>query len=146
MTALSDNEILEATKTGLLSIKPFSKERLTPAGYDFACNKDASINPQKYELISTYEVVQLSAQILATIHLKSSFAREGIIGSFAIVDPGFNGNLTLSLFNSGNETIHLIEKEPIVHIVFYRTGTPSSNPYKGKYQNSKDIVKSRRAH
>jgi dCTP deaminase len=144
MTILSDNEILKDLKDGLLGIHPFIEGRLTPAGYDFACNSNTEVAPGSHKLISTSETIMLSAQILATIHMKSSLAREGMIGSFAIVDPGFKGNLTLSIFNAGAETVHLRKDEPIVHIIFYRTGTPSSNPYKGKYQNSQGIEKSKR--
>lgn len=145
MTILSDNEILKEHRDGLIKIQPFFESRLTPAGYDFACNSNIELEPGNHKLISTSETIMLSAQILATIHLKSSLTREGIIGSFAIIDPGFKGNLTLSIFNAGKETVRFKKDEPIVHIIFHRTGTPSSNPYKGKYQNSQGIEKSKRS-
>src|SRR5256885_12225556 len=33
--------------------------------------------------------------------LRSSFAREGVIASLALVDPGYQGQLTISLYNAG---------------------------------------------
>jgi dCTP deaminase len=127
-----------------MRIVPFSEERLTPAGYDFASYSTVNLDPKLAKLISTFESIELGPQILATIHLKSSFAREGIIGSFAIIDPGFKGRLTLSLYNAGENVVHLMKNEPIIQIVFHRTGEPSNNPYKGKYQNSYNITPSKR--
>lgn len=144
MTALSDKEILAALQKRTLNIIPFHKERLTPAGYDFASFSAVDLSPKSHELIATSEAVELSNQILATIHLKSSFAREGVIGSFAVIDPGYKGKLTLSMYNAGTSVIHIKENEPIVQIVFYRTGEPSTKPYNGKYQNTQGIAFSRR--
>ena len=144
MTILSDTEILAALNNGMLNIVPFSKESLNPAGYDFVSYSNIDLHPKDHRLILTSESIELSAQILATIHLKSSLAREGVIGSFAIIDPGFRGRLTLSLYNAGTTTVHIEKNEPIAHIVFHRTGEPSSRPYEGKYQNSYKIIQSRR--
>jgi dCTP deaminase len=144
LTVLSDREILAALSKGMLRIAPFSKERLSPGGYDFGSDSVIDLSPKNHKLILTSESIELSAQILATIHLKSSLAREGVIGSFAIIDPGFKGRLTLLLYNAGTTTVHIEKNEPIVQIVFNRTGEPSDHPYTGKYQNSYKIIQSRR--
>lgn len=144
MTVLSDIEILsEIGKKGII-ITPFSKMRVTPAGYDLSSQSEVEIKSKEQKLLITLESVQLCDRVLATIHLKSSLCREGIVGSFAIIDPGFRGQLTLSLFNAGSSHVHIDKEEPIVQIVFYQTGEPSLNPYKGKYQDSSGIVESRR--
>jgi len=116
LAVLSCEEIVAATRKGELSIIPFSKERLTPAGYDFASDLKFDLAPKEQRLVLTSERIDLSASILATIHLKSSLAREGIIGSFAIIDPGFRGKLTLCLYNSGTKVVSIEENEPIVQI------------------------------
>jgi len=141
---LSDKEILAALQKKTLNIIPFHKDRLTPAGYDFASFSAIALSPRSHKLIATSETVELGNQILATIHLKSSFAREGVIGSFAVIDPGYRGKLTLSMYNVGTSIIHIEENEPIVQIVFYRTGEPSTQPYDGRYQNAQGIAYSKR--
>lgn len=145
MTVLSYGEIIAAMKKGELHIVPFSKERLTPAGYDFASDLKFDLAPKEQKLVMTSECIDLSASILATIHLKSSLTREGMMGSFAIIDPGFRGKLTLCLHNSGKKVITVEKNESIVQLVFHRTGKPSAHPYEGKYQNSFKIVKSLRS-
>jgi dCTP deaminase len=144
MTALSDNEILLSIKVRRLVIQPFSREKLTPAGYDFSSATAFTLPPKQQRTIATTEHLELPNDILGIIHLKSSLCREALIGSFAIIDPGFRGNLTLSLFNSGESHIQINKNEPIIHVIFQKTGNPSSNPYQGKYQDSSGRVESKR--
>jgi deoxycytidine triphosphate deaminase len=73
LAVLSDKEILAALERGILKIIPFSKERLNPAGYDFASDAVVHFAPKDHKLVLSSESIELSAQILATIHLKSSF-------------------------------------------------------------------------
>ncbi|MDH4221474.1 MAG: dCTP deaminase, partial [Candidatus Bathyarchaeota archaeon] len=65
-------------------------------------------------------------------------------GSFAVVDPGFRGQLTLNLHNAGEKEITIKEGEPIVQIVFHKLGSPAKKGYRGLYQNSRGIVPSKR--
>ena len=82
--------------------------------------------------------------IVAFMHIRSSLAREGIIGSFAVVDPGFRGQLTLNLQNTSDKQIILNQGERIVQIVFHHLGKVAKKGYNGSYQDSKDIVLSKR--
>lgn len=144
MTVLSDQRIIEALKSGTLKINPFSVEKLNPAGYDFSSSSRFLLNPKEWKLISTLETVELSSSLIATIHLKSSLAREGIMGSFAIIDPGFRGQLTLSIYNAGNNIVKIDRNEPIVQVVFHFMETQSDIPYHGNYQDSLGVVESKR--
>jgi dCTP deaminase len=144
MTVLSDNEILSLINERSIIIEPFLKDRLTSAGYDFSSGTAFDLQPKQQKLVATAERIGLPADILGTIHLRSSLCREGLIGSFAVIDPGFRGKLTLSLFNSGESTVHIEKNEPFVQVVFHKTGKPSISPYHGRYQDSLGLVKSRR--
>jgi dCTP deaminase len=145
LTVLSDAEILKALKTGEIKLEPNDLSTcLNPAGYDLRCSRTVVIKPKKYELVATIETVELSLKITAYMHIRSSLAREGIIGSFAVVDPGFRGQLTLNLHNVSDKEVSLIEGERIVQIVFHILGSPAIKGYNGSYQNSEGIVTSKR--
>jgi dCTP deaminase len=145
MTILSDTEILEHLATEKIKLEPNDLSAcLNPAGYDLRCSKKAFLKPKKYELVATIETVELSLDIVAFLHIRSSLAREGIIGSFAVVDPGFRGQLTLNLLNISEKEVILKEGERIVQIVFHRLGNTAKKGYNGSYQNSEGIVKSKR--
>jgi dCTP deaminase len=144
MTILSDIELLFLISNNQMVIEPFSKDRLTPAGYDFSSGVACDLHPKQQTLIVTAEHLEVPANVLGTIYLKSSLCREALIGGFAVIDPGFRGKLTLSLFNTGESTVHIDKNEPLIQVVFHKTGEPSSNPYNGRYQDSLGLVESKR--
>lgn len=141
---LSDKEILEHMKRGEIRITPFKASCLNPAGCDLRSSSEIVIKPKQYKLIATLETVELGLSVMASLHIRSSLAREGVIGSFAVVDPGFHGQLTLNLNNVNEEPITIRLAEPIVQIVFHKLRRPAGKGYNGLYQNSKGIVRSKR--
>ena len=144
MTILSDVELLFLISNKQMVIEPFLKDRLTPAGYDFSSGVACDLPPKQQMLIVTAEHLEVPADVLGTIYLKSSLCREALIGGFAVIDPGFRGKLTLSLFNAGDSIVHIDKNEPLIQVVFHKTGEPSSNPYNGRYQDSSGLVESKR--
>jgi len=144
LTALSDEEILECLKRGEIKITPFEASCLNPAGYDLRSSSKVVIKPKRYELTATLETVELGLEVMGSLHIRSSLAREGVIGSFAVVDPGFRGQLTLNLHNDGEKVVTLRRGEPIVQIVFHKLGRKARKGYSGVYQNSRGIVPSKR--
>jgi dCTP deaminase len=142
---LSDVEIMEYLQSGEIGLEPSDLSAcLNPAGYDLRCSKTVVLKPKQYELVATLETVELGLSVVAFLHIRSSLAREGIIGSFAVVDPGFRGQLTLNLHNVSEKEITLREGERIVQIVFHNLGSAAKKGYDGSYQNSKGIVSSKR--
>ena len=145
MTVLSDSQILKSLKKGEIKLEPNDLSTcLNPAGYDLRSLKTVTIKPKEYELVATLETVELDLNIVAFMHIRSSLAREGIIGSFAVIDPGFRGQLTLHLQNVSNKEIKIKEKERIVQIVFHNLSGKANKGYNGSYQNSKGVVTSKR--
>jgi dCTP deaminase len=141
---LSDEEILEHLERGDIRIIPFEISCLNSAGYDLRSSSELVIEPRQYELTATLETVELGLKVTASLHIRSSLAREGVVGSFAVVDPGFRGQLTLNLHNVGGREVTIREGEPMVQIVFHKLGRTARKGYGGLYQNSRGIVSSKR--
>ncbi|NJE62343.1 dCTP deaminase [Thermococcus sp. 21S7] len=140
-------------------IEPFNEKSLQPAGYDLRVGREAYINgelidvrgagkvvipPRTYALILTLERVKLPDDVMGDMKLRSSLAREGLLGSFAWVDPGWDGNLTLGVYNASDKPVELAYGERFVQIAFIRLEGPAKNPYRGNYQGSQHLVLSRR--
>lgn len=142
--SLSHVNIEELIKKKELEISPFSVKNITPAGYDLRVLEKVELKPMEHTLVATLERVKLSLKLIGLLYIKSSLAREGIFASLAVVDPGFDGQLTISLFNSTKKPIKINENEPFVQIVFFKLLKEAKKGYKGKYQYSKGIVKSKR--
>ena len=140
---LSDKEIASAIKNGELRIRP-SEFRLNPAGVDLRIDRDIHLEPKQQLLVASIERVELSNGIVGFLHLRSSLAREGLFASLALVDPGFRGQLTVSLYNSGDSAVNLGKGERFIQLSLLRLGKPAINKYAGRYQNSSGVVASRR--
>src|SRR6267378_3713618 len=140
---LSDKEIASAIKIGDLRILP-SGFRLNPAGVDLRIDREIRLEPKQQLLVASIERVELSSRIVGFLHLRSSLAREGLFASLALVDPGFRGQLTVSLYNSGDSAVNLAKGERFIQLSLLRLGKPAINKYAGRYQNSSGVVASRR--
>jgi len=138
-------------------IEPFEEKSLQPAGYDlrvgekasidgrdFEINEDITIPPSSTALVLTLERIRLPNDIIGSMRLRSSLAREGLIGSFAWVDPGWDGRLTLAIFNASKNPVTLHYGERFVQITFISLVAEPRRPYSGSYQGSMDLVKSKR--
>ena len=143
MTVLSDTEIESRIQRGDLGINPFDLACLNGAGYDLRLGSELIIEPVGQRLTSTLERIEMPADLVGTLHIRSSLARMGIIGSLALVDPGFRGQLTISLFNSGSGRFSLREGERFIQLVLHPLSMKALRPYQGKYQDSQGIVERR---
>src|SRR5207244_12669176 len=115
-----------------------------PAGVDLRIDRDLELNPGQQRLAATLERVELSENFLGILHIRSSLAREGIVASLALVDPGFQGQLTVSLHNAGDRPVRLTRGERFIQLSILRLGTPATHTQNGTYQNRRAIAKSRR--
>src|SRR2546430_2517039 len=113
--ALSDNGIIGAIKTGQFHIVP-RNPKLNPAGIDLRADRSLVLRPGQQKLVATIERVELSENFLGILHIRSSLAREGIVASLALVDPGFRGQLTVSLHNAGDRLVSLRKGERFIQL------------------------------
>lgn len=144
MALLPDHEIRRRVLEGTLVIDPFEDANLSPAGYDARLGESIKLGPGRRCLTYTLERFELPLDLAGLIHLRSSLAREGLVASFALVDPGFRGHLTLPLFNAGSEVVEIEAGERIVQISFCKLESPAFRGYSGRYQDSFGAVPSRR--
>src|SRR5205807_6263401 len=118
--------------------------RINPAGIDLRIDREVRLEPKQHSLVASIERVELSDTIVGFLHLRSSLAREGLFASLALVDPGFRGQLTVSLYNSGDSAVNLAKGERFIQLSLLRLGKPAISKYAGRYQNSSGVVASRR--
>ena len=143
MTILSDREVGKRLQTGSILLKPFDSSCLGPSGYDLRLGVSVTIQPREHRLVATLERVELGDDVAGTLHIRSSLARAGIIASLAMVDPGFRGQLTISLFNAGAEPFSMRRNDRFVQLVLHRLSSKTRRPYSGRYQDSQGIVDTR---
>jgi len=102
------------------------------------------IPPQSFLLATTVEFIRIPTNITAFVEGRSSIGRIGLfIQNAGWVDPGFEGNITLELFNANRLPIRLSSGRRICQIVFAFMDKATRTPYKGKYQGQRGTVGSR---
>jgi dCTP deaminase len=107
---------------------------LGPAGYDVRVDQNLLLKPGAFALASTVERFKIPNNILATVHDKSTWARRGLAVQTTVIEPGWEGYLTLELSNHSNNSIKLESGSPIAQIIFHMLLEPTEMPYNGKYQ------------
>jgi dCTP deaminase len=102
------------------------------------------IPPQSFMLATTVEYIRIPPNVTAFVEGRSSIGRLGLfIQNAGWVDPGFEGNITLELFNANRLPLRLASGRRICQIVFAFMDKATRTPYAGKYQGQRGTVGSR---
>lgn len=160
---LSDREIRKMMKKGTLRIDSISPGQIQPASVDIRLGNsfttvelpeseyirlDSALNyktawvdneyilyPGRFVLATTREYFKLPNNLTAFVEGRSSIGRLGLfVQNAGWVDPGFEGEITLELFNASDRPIVLLPGTRIAQMVFAKTRYAALNPYCGKYQ------------
>ena len=168
---LSDQTIRKLLQEGSLSISPLEDEQIQPASVDIRLGNTFSIvedtpdgiitmeNEIRYNTITadtylllpgqfvratTMEYFRLPDNLTAFVEGRSSLGRMGLfIQNAGWVDPGFEGEITLELFNANRCAIRLQAGRRVGQLVFAQMDAPALVPYQGKYQGQRGATGSR---
>lgn len=93
--------------------------------------RDFIVYPGALALGTTLEKFQIPNDVVAFIDGKSSLGRIGLMTriSSSNIAPGFEGALTLELYNVTNRPIRLFPGMPIAQMYFMRLDQPAQFPY-----------------
>lgn len=139
---LSASEYQRRIQEGTLVITSYSPESQQPASYDLRSAEDAVLVKGGCTLIHTLERVELPADLAGTMRCRSSFGRRGVLLGGGFIDPGFRGQLTLSLVNMGNDDLNIASGERAVQLILHEV-TDGAHHYAGRYQDSQGTVEAR---
>lgn len=97
-----------------------------------------AIRPGEFILATTKEKVYILPNMIGVVFGKSSWGRMGLMihVTAGLLDPGFNGQVTLELVNLSHDAIILKEGDPIAQVVFQRLDHEADKPYGSKGLNS----------
>jgi len=87
-------------------------------------------------LASAIEEFQMPPNMVGVVHDKSTWARQGLSVFNTVIEPGWNGFLTLELVYHGRDGLHIPAGAGIAQVIFHRTVEYAA--YDGKYQNQAD--------
>jgi len=168
---ISDNTLKKMIKSGEIVCKPIDEKSIQPASIDcrlgnhFLILEDnkmdvitldddieyrevisdtITIPPKSFLLATTQEYIKIPNNVTAFVEGRSSVGRIGLfIENAGWVDPGFEGRITLELYNASSLPIKLQAGKRMCQLVFCFMDKPADNPYRGKYQGQNLTVGSR---
>ena len=90
----------------------------------------------RFSLASSLEEFTMPPTLLGIVHDKSTWARKGLSVFNTVIEPGWNGFLTLELVYNGEDKLVIPAGAGIAQILFHEVS--SAGYYEGKYQNQED--------
>ena len=111
-----------------------------------------ALHPGEFVLGTTMERVRIPDDLLAQVEGRSSIGRLAVVihATAGIIDPGFEGQITLELSNLGRVAVKLYPGMRISQLIFQEMTSPAERPYGpergSKYFGQKGPVASRIAH
>lgn len=168
---LSDKTLKEMIDKGELVVEPLTEDSIQPASVDCRLGNhflvvedrnmhtidlnteiiyreyngdEITIPPHSFLLATTMERIHLPNNLTAFVEGRSSIGRIGLfIQNAGWVDPGFEGQVTLELYNANSLPIRLEAGRRICQLVFCKMDQVANNPYQGKYQGQRNTTGSR---
>lgn len=167
---LSDKTIKRMLDSGELGLDPLDESQIEPASIDlrlgntFLTPKATSgiysmseapdyeevtadefiIPTHGFVLATTQEFIRLPDNLTAFVEGRSSVGRLGLfIQNAGWVDPGFEGQITLELYNANAAPMRIEAGRRICQLVIAKADDVVANPYRGKYQGQRETTGSR---
>lgn len=110
---------------------------LSEAGYDIRIKQDVTLYPfRRFTLASTVEQFQMPDDLVGIVHDKSTWARRGLSVFNTVIEPGWEGFLTLELVYHRWWPLHIPAGAGIAQVIFHQLDEPVA--YTGKYQGQPD--------
>lgn len=112
-------------------------QRLYPSGY----HRDILIDGKfagngRFIIASAIEEFDMPDNLVGIVHDKSTWARQGLSVFNTVIEPGWQGFLTLELVYHGEGDLYIPAGAGIAQVVFSMTSDKIE--YAGKYQNQAD--------
>lgn len=103
--------------------------------YDVVERERMSFKPGSFALGVTAERVSVPPDLVGHMTGRSTLGRKGVVvhATAGLVDPGWDGYLTLEIANLGSEDVTLEAGDRIAQIEFVRLTSPAADPYDGQY-------------
>ncbi len=95
------------------------------------------ISNSNFTIASAIEEFQMPNNLVGTVADKSTWARKGLSVFNTVIEPGWNGFLTLELVYHGSENLHIESGQGIAQVLFGSL-IESGDYGDGKYQNQED--------
>lgn len=107
--------------------------------YNISDNDWFEIKPGEFVLASARSYLKIPTNIIGIIEGKYSIGRQGLlVQNTGIIDPGYEGKITLELYNITKSNIYIKPGQNIAQIVFFYLDKPANNSYNDIKNNKEE--------
>lgn len=108
---------------------------LSCCGYDVRVDLGARcyLAPGQSILVATVEHFNMPPNVCGFVKDKSTWARQGLFVSQAVLEPGWKGYLSVRIANLGDAELTIVDREPIAQVIFQWIDGVPENTYSSKY-------------
>ena len=96
---------------------PYNRKK-GDVGYDLHASHDITITPNQHVNIGTEVYLDMPYDIYASILLRSSMAKKGLMTHQSLIDSGFRGELKLMVWNFSDKPISIEKGERVAQMLF----------------------------
>lgn len=159
---LSDKTIEGLLESGAITVDPpITDEQLQPASLDVRLGSElydidedvltdgeesgtVTVEPHTPYIGHTMDQIGLPDDIASMLTGRSTYGRQFVTvhQTAGWLDPGFEGQITLEIYNFSSTPIDIDVGERVGQLVFFELDQPSSG-YDGRYQGQEGITSSR---
>ncbi len=107
--------------------------------YDETESRIFELKSGQQVLVTIIEKINLPENLTANFWLRSTLYRGGVILSGGNVAPGYSGEISFTLFNSGNCPVKIEIGARIIHMMFYEI-MGKTNLYRGQWQGGRVVT------
>ncbi|MBI4252860.1 dCTP deaminase [Candidatus Uhrbacteria bacterium] len=109
-----------------------------PLAYRELSAESITVPAHTFVLATTVEYVKVPPFLTAAVEGRSSIGRLGLfIQNAGWIDPGFDGTITLELYNANSLPIRIDAGRRLCQLVFYSMDQEVEKPYEGKYKGQR---------
>lgn len=102
--------------------------------------REFELKPGQQVLVTIMEKVNMPQNLTANFWLRSTLYRSGVILSGGNIAPGYSGEVSFTLFNSGKCKVKIEMGARIIHMLFFRV-EGKTNSYRGQWQGGRVVTK-----
>jgi dCTP deaminase len=133
-------EFLEFKRTNIACIHPNSEDEVEDYVEETVVEESGEfiLHPGDFVLGTTEERVAVPDDLIAHVQGRSSMGRLAVVihATAGVVDPGYEGQITLELSNLGSAPVALTPGMRISQVIFTELSSPARRPY-GEDRGSK---------
>ena len=144
VTAADEFQIFTNANGHVIDPKDFNPDLLTEARIHSNGNGSYIIAPpNSFVLARTVEFIRMPRNVVGLMTVKSTYARCGIVSPPTVLEPGWEGHITIEISNTTPLPARIYANEGIAQILFFQSDYDCEISYadrKGKYQGQEGIT------